>query len=83
VEKGTITDPILFTCQEDAKSVEKKTYSYIGVQTMEISSVDPTICKATSVNEEDTIPEVIPENTTHDKGKSSYEDTLSTSQSQE
>jgi hypothetical protein len=36
----------------------------VGVQTMEIPSVDPTINKATSVHEEDTIPKVNQENTT-------------------
>jgi hypothetical protein len=32
---------------------------------MEISSVDPTINQTTSVDEEDTIPEINRENTTH------------------
>jgi hypothetical protein len=36
----------------------KKRHSDVGVQTMEISSVDPTINKTTSVDEEDTIPEI-------------------------
>jgi hypothetical protein len=43
----------------------KKRHSDIRVQTMEISSVDLEICKATSFDEEDTMPEVNQENATH------------------
>jgi hypothetical protein len=58
IESGTITDPIHVTTQEATKSTEKKTYSDVGVQTMEVSNVDPTINKTTLVNEEDTIPTI-------------------------
>jgi hypothetical protein len=36
VEKGTNIDPIHVTTQEGAKSVEVRTFSDVGVQTMEI-----------------------------------------------
>jgi chromosome segregation protein len=58
MENGTITDPIHVIAQEVAKSTEKKTYSDVGVQTMKVSSVYPTINKTTSINEEDTMPKV-------------------------
>jgi hypothetical protein len=65
MENGTITDPIHVTTQEVAKSTEKKTYSDVGVQTMEVLSVDPMINKTTSVNGEDTIPTVNRGNTAY------------------
>jgi hypothetical protein len=43
--------------------LEKK-HSDVGVQKMEISSVDPVIDKTTLIDEEDTIPEVNRENST-------------------
>jgi glycogen debranching enzyme len=63
MKNETITDPIHITTQETESSTEKNTYSYVGVQTMEVSSVDPTTKKTTS-NEEDTIPTVNRGNTT-------------------
>jgi hypothetical protein len=82
VEKGTNTDPIHITTQEGAKSVQEKTYTDVGVQTMEISGVltnkNATINKP--VHEEDKTPKVNPKNRyRYNKGKSCYEDTLSTS----
>jgi hypothetical protein len=62
MKNGTITDPIHITTQEVARSTEKKTYSDVGVQTVEVSSVDPTTNKTTS-NEEDTITAVNQGNT--------------------
>jgi hypothetical protein len=50
MENGTITDPIHVTAQEAAKSTEKMTYSDVGVQTMDVLSVDPAINKITSIN---------------------------------
>jgi hypothetical protein len=64
VEKGTNTNPIHITSQEGAKSVEVRTFSYVGIQTIEIPSVDPAINKETSVHEEDKKPKVNQKNVT-------------------
>ena len=50
-EKGTNTDPVNITIQEEDKPVEAKMYSDIAVQAMEISSEDFTINQATFVPE--------------------------------
>jgi len=63
VEKGTNTNSIHVTTQEGAKSIEVRTFSDVGGQTVEIPNVDPTINKATSVHEEDIIPKANRENT--------------------
>jgi len=56
VEKWTNTDPIHNTAKEDAKSVEEKTYTDAGVQTMETPSIltnrSSSVNNATSVHEE-------------------------------
>jgi hypothetical protein len=77
MENGTITDPIHVTAQEAAKSTEKKTYSDVGVQTMEVLSVltnrNSSINKTTSVHEENHISKLNEENDyKYDKGKSCY-----------
>jgi hypothetical protein len=59
VEKGINIDPIHVATQEDAKSIEIRTFSDVGVQT---TSVDTTINKETSVHEKYTIPKVNQEN---------------------
>jgi hypothetical protein len=68
VEKGTNTDPINITTQEDANSIEVRHFLDVEVQTMEIPSVltnrNSVINKATPVHEEDIIPKVNQENTT-------------------
>jgi hypothetical protein len=68
VEKGTNTDPIHITAQEDANPVEEKTYRDVGVQTMGTPSVrtnrSSSINQATSMHEENHIPKLNQENTT-------------------
>jgi hypothetical protein len=68
MEKGTNTDPINITTQEDANPVEVRISSDVEVQTMENPSVltnrNSMINKATQVYEEDIIPKVNQENTT-------------------
>jgi hypothetical protein len=68
VEKGTNTDPIHITAKEDAKSVEEKTYTDVGVQTMETPSIltnrSSSINNATSVHEENKTLKVNQENAT-------------------
>jgi hypothetical protein len=68
VEKGTNTDPIHVTTQEDVNPVEKKTYRDVGVQTMGTPSVctnrSSSINQSTSMHEENRIPKLNQENTT-------------------
>jgi hypothetical protein len=49
VEKGTNTDPIHITTQEDANPVEEKTYRDVGVQTMGTPSVHTN--RSSSINQ--------------------------------
>jgi DNA repair exonuclease SbcCD ATPase subunit len=68
VEKGTNTDPINITTQEDAKLVEVRISSDV-TQTMEIPSISTNkllrINKATQVSKEDLLPKVKQESTTN------------------
>jgi predicted RNase H-like nuclease (RuvC/YqgF family) len=68
VEKGTNTDPIHITTQEDANPIEEKTYRDVGVQTMEISGVlinkNSAINNATSIHGENKTLKVNQENAT-------------------
>jgi hypothetical protein len=57
VEKGTNTDPIHITAQEDVNPIEVKTY-------LEIPSEDPMTNQATSMREENHIPKLNQENAT-------------------
>jgi hypothetical protein len=67
-EKGTNTDPVNITTQEDSNLVEVKTYSDVGVQTMGIRSIltnkNSVINKATPRHEEEIISKVNQENAT-------------------
>jgi hypothetical protein len=68
VEKGTNTNPIHITAQEDANPVEEKTYRDVGVQMMGTPSVrtnrSSSINQATSMREENHISKLNQENTT-------------------
>jgi hypothetical protein len=65
-EKGTNTDPVIITTQEDDKPAKERTYSDVGVQMMEIPSVNLAIKKATSTyKEENHIPKLNQENSTN------------------
>jgi hypothetical protein len=61
VHKGINIDPINFTTQEDSNPIEEKTYTYVGVKTIEISGVLTN--KNTTINKPlHETPKVNPEN---------------------
>jgi hypothetical protein len=66
VEKGTNTEPIHVTPQEDVYTIEVRTFLDVGIQIMEIPSVltniNSLINTTTPMHEEDTILKVILEN---------------------
>jgi hypothetical protein len=68
ISRGTNTNPINVTTQEDANPVEEKTYRDVGIQTMGTPSVltnqNSTINKATSIREENHISKLNQENAT-------------------
>jgi hypothetical protein len=69
VEKGTNTNPINITTQEDVNRVEVKLSSYVEIQTMENPSLliirNLGINKATQICKEDILPKLKQESTTN------------------